>query len=164
MSDERPHFFPSPESFARIWTDFAAQMMKSGTIPFPEQSPPDAARQWRSAMFKSWSDYCDQFMRSAEFMEMMKQSLAASIAARRQLNEFLGNAQHELQGASRQDVDQIMLSLRHMERRMVDGTERLADQMKALTRRLDQLEKKLNDGGKKSRGGKDKSSGKATSN
>ena len=55
-----------------------------------------------------------------------------------------------MQGVSRQDVDQIMLALRHMERRMVDGMERLSEQLDALDQRLEKLERKSN-GNKRSK-------------
>jgi hypothetical protein len=79
-------------------------------------------------------------MRSADFVNIMKQSLSASIEARKQLNEFLSQAQHEFQSASRQDVDQLMASIQRMEQRMADHMEQLHGQLSELQSRMDQLE------------------------
>ena len=97
----------------------------------------------RSAMFKAWSEYCDQFMRSAEFLEMMKQSLTGSVQMRRQLNDYLGQVHHEFQGPSRQDVDQVLASLRQLQRRLEESTEPIAARLDEISRRLDELERLL---------------------
>jgi hypothetical protein len=144
MNEQPSNPFSGLDMFTRMWSDFGEKMMRNGMAFPPTQNAPEAAREMRNTMFKAWSDYCDQFMRSQEFLEMMQQSLSASVTARKQLNEFLGQVQHEMQSVSRQDVDQIMLALRHMERRMVDGMERLSEQLDALDRRLEKLERKSN--------------------
>ena len=91
-------------------------------------------------MFKAWSDYCEQFMRTPDFLNMMKQSLSASLEARKQLNDFLARTQHELQGASRQDADQIMASIQRMEERLADGMEDMTSRLQRLEGRLEKLE------------------------
>lgn len=148
MSDNENPFFPGADMFTRAWSDFASQMMKAGVAFTPDSAPPQAAKEIRSAMFKAWGDYCDQFMRSPEFLDMMKQSLSVSVQARKQLNDFLGQVQHDFQGASRQDVDQLMLSFRRLERRIVDEMERLTDKLGDLATRLDQIQQDLDDRGK----------------
>ena len=150
MNNDQLGSVPGLDVFTRMWSDFATQMMKSGMTFSPNQTPPQQARDMRSAMFSSWSEYCEQFMRSDEFLGSMKQSMASSVQFRKQLNDFLGQTQHEFQGASRQDVDQIMSSLRRTERRTVDAMERLSDQLEGMSERLDKLEKKSQGGNKKS--------------
>lgn len=140
MSNGDSNPFEGANAFMKMWSDFAASMTQAGMTFSSETLPPDAARQIRNQMLSSWSDYCERFMRSDEFREMMGQSLASAIQARRHLNDFLGQVQHELQGASRQDIDQLMLSLRHIERRVVDGMERLSERLDHLDARLSRLE------------------------
>jgi hypothetical protein len=140
MGTDGPGPFPGADGFVKMWSDFASSMAKAGLMFSPASSPPQIAREIRSAMLEAWAEYCDQFMRSGEFREMTKQSLAASVEARRQMNDFFGRMQHEFQGASRQDVDQLMLSLRHIERRLVDGMERLSARLDEVAERLAKLE------------------------
>ena len=82
MNDQPDSFFPGPDVFTRAWSDFATQMMQAGMAFTPNKTPPEAARDMRNTMLSAWSDYCDQFMRSPEFLNMMKQSLSASVQAR----------------------------------------------------------------------------------
>ena len=127
--------------FARMWMNFAGEMAKAGFATMsPDQTPPDATREMRSAFFKAMSDYGEQYMRSPQFLETMKQSMAGAIEYRKQLNEFLGRIQHEFQATSRQDVDQLMLVMRHLEQRMTDGMERLSSRFDEIIDRLETLE------------------------
>jgi predicted nuclease with TOPRIM domain len=84
---------------------------------------------------------CDEFMRSPQFQEVMKQSLNNSIQFRKQLNDFLGRMQHEFQGTSRQDVDSLMQVMEHVERRVTDSFERLSERLDELNERLERVEK-----------------------
>lgn len=147
MNDGNSSFFPAADMFTRAWSDLASKMMGVGMAYAPESTPPDAARQMRSAMFKAWSEYFDQFMRSADFLDMMKQSMTGSVQARRQMNDFLGQLRHEFQGTSRQDIDQVLASLRQLERRLAEHTEPLADRLDEISRRLDDLERSLQSNG-----------------
>jgi len=134
------------ELFTKAWTDFAAQVAQLGVVGARgEQMPPDVARQMRTAYFQSMSRYCDEFMRSPQFLGMMKQSLDASIAARKQLNDFLGRMHHEFQGTSRQDIDQLMLAMHHVEQRVADGFDRLTTTLDRLNDRLEALEQRTGD-------------------
>lgn len=140
MGDQRRVAFPGADAFTRMWTEFASKMMGSGMGFFSQSTPPEVARQMRSTMLSAWSEYCDQFMRSDEFLTSMKRSLDVAVQARRQLNDFLGQVQHEMQGASRQDVDQVMAAIEHLERRLLNESQRLSSRLDELSRRLEELE------------------------
>ncbi len=139
-NDQHTTTFPHADTFTRMWLDFATKVMGAGMAFSPEAMPPEAARQTRSAMLNAWAEYCDEFMRSPEFLDMLRQSLSTAMQARKQFNDFLGQVQHEFQGTSRQDVDQLMLSIRHLEHRLVDAVERISGQMEEIRHRLEQLE------------------------
>ena len=124
-----------------MWSEFAAKMTEAGLAFSPQVTPPDAFRQLRTTMLRTWADYCDQFMRSNEFLALMKQSLDGAVQARRQLNDFLGRAQHELQGASRQDLDKVMASLDRLERRLADESDGIAARLDELSERLTRVER-----------------------
>lgn len=134
---------PGADVFVKMWADFASSMAKAGTVFSPVASPPEMARKIQAEVLSAWADTYDRLARSEEFQSAMRQSLSATVEARKQLNDFLGRTQHELQGASRQDIDQLMLSLRHIERRVVDVAERLSQQLESIDQRLSRLESRL---------------------
>ena len=126
--------------FTKMWTDMGSKLMDAGMASPPGMPTPDGARQMRTAFFRAWADYCDELMRSPEFLETMKQSMAGAVEFRRQLNESLGKMHHEFQGTSRQDVDHLMQSMAHVERRVLNAVEGLSDQLEEVNARLDALE------------------------
>jgi hypothetical protein len=133
-------FPPGADPFTRMWEDFASKMGAAGMAFAPEGPLTNASRQARTAMFKAMSEACDEFMRAPQFQDMMKQSLSASIQFRKQLNDWLGRMHHEFQGTSRQDVDQLMEVIGHVERRITDSVERLASRVDQLSARLERME------------------------
>ena len=134
--------FEQQQQYGKMWSDFAATLTKAGMAFSPEDTPPDAARSVRTNVLKAWSQYCDDFLRSQEFVNTMKQSMKQSIEFKKQMNQMLGNVHHEFQGASRQDIDHLMQTISHLERRIVDSVERMENQLDAMGKRMDGLEKK----------------------
>jgi gas vesicle protein len=122
-----------PLMLMRLWTDSVLRMTQAaaagapawlpwGAAPGPA-TPADVPRQLRNAMLDAWGQWWDRFLRSPEFLETMKGSLEASTQWRKQLNEWLGNVHHQLQGVSRQDLDAVMSELQHVEERLMDAVQ-----------------------------------------
>ncbi|MAE63697.1 MAG: hypothetical protein CMJ18_05450 [Phycisphaeraceae bacterium] len=126
-------------------------MAQAGTAFSSDQAPPEAMRSMRAAFLKAWGESCEQAMRSPEFLEAVRKAMAGAIEMRRQTNEWLGRLQHEFQGTSRQDVDQIMLVMKHLEQRLVDGFERIEGRLDEFDTRLDDLEAKARSGARPAR-------------
>lgn len=124
-----------------MWFDFMSKMTEAAMSFSPQQTAPEAFRQIRSAQLGAWGDYLQQMMRTPEFLGMMKQGMAMNIQFRKQISDFLAEVQHEFQGVSRKDVDQLMLSMRHLEQRIVEGVEQVSDQLTEVEQRLATLEK-----------------------
>jgi hypothetical protein len=142
--------FDAGQAMFRMWSDFMTKMAAAPSSISAASTPPDAAREVRSAILNAWSEYWQQFMRSKEFLETLKQSTDSAVQTRKQFNEWLGQFQHEFQGVSRQDIDQLMRMMRHVEQRSVDGLERVVDQLERVADRLEALEKRLSKPNKQS--------------
>lgn len=120
------------QAFAKFWADFTGKMAAAGFTMPAGGTPPESARQMQSAVLRALADACDEYLRSPQFQESMKQSLAASVQFRRQMNDWLGRMHHEFQGPSRQDIDQLMQVMERLERRTSDGFDRLSARIDAL--------------------------------
>ncbi|MEN6495423.1 MAG: hypothetical protein ABFD16_14175 [Thermoguttaceae bacterium] len=131
----------SVSQMMELWFDLASKMSQTMPAFSPQQTPPEAFRQLRSAQLGAWGDCFQELMRKPEFLEAVKQWTSFTVQARKQWSDFLGQLQHEFQGASRQDIDQLMLSLRHLESRVVEGVEEIATQLDGIDARLRSLEK-----------------------
>ncbi len=126
-------------AFQKIWTDSATKIMQAAFTAAPDSTPPELLRQIRSGIFAALAQSWDQFMRSPEFLENMRQWMENAINFRKVTNDFLGKLRNEMQAPSREDVDTIMLAIRHMEKRLLDCTEELRTQVREINQRLDAL-------------------------
>jgi hypothetical protein len=133
--------FEQAQQMTQVWLDFANNVASAGMVFRPDQkTPPEIAAQMREATFAAMAQAADKFMRSDRFLGMMKQSLDASIAFRKRMNEFLTQAQHSVQGVAKQDLDAMSLAVQHLERRMLGGMEELCAGLDRINARLDRLE------------------------
>ena len=140
MTQNGDQQFDPADMFTRMWADFATKMAQAGATFDPEKPAPDAARTMRDATLGAMNQHAQQFLRSPEFLSMLKQSFDASITARKQLNDFLAQTQHDFQSASRQDADQVMQAIQSLETRITSGMDRLGRHVDRLNERLDRLE------------------------
>ena len=60
-------------AFQKIWTDTFTRMMQLGFTFSPESAPPEFLRQIRSGIFQALTQSWDEFLRSPQFLEGMKQ-------------------------------------------------------------------------------------------
>ena len=119
-------------AFQKMWAESWSKMMQSAFTLAPDSAPPDVLRQIRSGIFQALAQSWDEFMRSPEFLERMKQWMDTAITFRKMTNDFLARARSDLQAPSREDIDSIMLSVRHMEKRLLDRVNELAEQLRQL--------------------------------
>jgi len=113
-------------AFQRIWTESMAKLMQAAFTGSPASPPPELIRQIRSGIFQVLAESWDQFMRSPEFLESMKQWMENAVAFRQMSNEFLGTIRNQAQTPPRADMESVMLYVRHMEQRLVDRIDALS--------------------------------------
>jgi len=135
-------FGQAQDMFTKMWSEFAGKMASNGFAMPQDQSPQDAARQMRDTFFASWAEACEKYMRSEEFLQMMRDSMKSAIELRKQMNEQMGGLQNAMQGASRQDIDRLTQHMNSMESRFAETYERMVGCLEAVTARLDALEGK----------------------
>jgi hypothetical protein len=121
----------------KAWSDLATKMMAAGGAIPPAAPPPDMGRQLRASYLRAWSEFFEQWMRSPEFLDWMRQSLAGGVEVRKQLNEFFSRLQSTFQAVSRQDFDQLLERVRRMEDRLVNDTQEILSRLEAIQVRLD---------------------------
>jgi hypothetical protein len=129
------------EQFTRFWTDMMAQMgqaasqgaKSNGHEPAPAYT--DAAKSMQRAFFDAMAKYFDDFMRSEQFLEHMKQTMEQSIAMKRMMDDFLIQAQTSLQSPVRGDVEDLAHLMRGIEERLFDRLDRLEEKVAAVEER-----------------------------
>jgi hypothetical protein len=119
-------------SFQKVWLETVTKMMQVAFTVTPDSLPPEAFRHMRAGVFRTLAESWDEFLRSPQFLEAMKQSMEQTVTLRKMSNEFLGKLRHEMQAPSRDDIDTVMLTVRHMEKRLLDRMEELSSQVSEL--------------------------------
>src|SRR5580765_3334187 len=123
-------------AFQKVWADSMSKVMRASFAPGQSSPPPELLKQIRSGIFEALAKSWDEFMRSPQFLESMKQWMDNAISFRKLTNDFMGKVRNEMQAPSREDIDTIMLTVRHMEKRLLDQVETLSEQLKALNEKL----------------------------
>lgn len=111
------------------WQQFFSRVLQTAGTISPDTMPPEMLNQIRSGMFQALSKSWEDYMRSPQFLEGMKQMMDSAVALRQMSSEFLTRARQEMQGTSRQDVDDVLLAMREMEARITRRVDDLAEQV-----------------------------------
>ena len=138
MSQNFEKMFEQAAAFQKIWMESMSRMLQAGFTFTPGSPPPEAMRQVRSGIFQAMTESWEQFMRSPQFTEGIKPWMDNTIAARKMSNDLMAKLRNEMQAPSRDDIDTVMLTVRHMEKRLLDRMDALSEEVAALNRRLDE--------------------------
>lgn len=135
MSDTFEKTAEEAAAFQKICLETMSKMMQAAFTFTPNSPPPEVLRQIRNGIFQALAGSWEEFMRSPQFLDGMKQWMENAIAFRKMTNDFMGRMRNEMQAPARSDIDTIVLAVRHMEQRLLDRVEALSDQVRALEQR-----------------------------
>ncbi len=116
-------------AFQKIWLETMSRMFQAALTFSPGSPPPEVLRQIRNGIFQALAQSWEEFMRSPQFLQSMRQWMETAIAFRKLSNDFLTRVHNDLQSASRSDVDTVLLTVRHMETRLLNKIEELSGQV-----------------------------------
>jgi hypothetical protein len=129
MNDSNESKTDAAADFLKSWTESFSRILQSACNFAPDTMPPEMMRQIRTGIFQALAKSWEEFMRSPQFLEGMKQMMDNAIAFRQMTGEFFAKARHETQGVNREDVDGVLLAVREMEARLTRRVEELASQI-----------------------------------
>lgn len=133
--------FTQAAAFQKMWMDAFSGMAEVWTRASPGQPPNEALKDMRTGMLKILTQSWEEFMRSPQFLEYMKQSMDGFMTLQKLSSDTMTRGRHGAQAPAREDLDNILLAIRHMERRLLDRIEEVDDNVSGAARRLDALEK-----------------------
>jgi len=118
-------------AFQKMCLDNFSKAIQAAFTFTPGSAPPEILRDIRTGIFRALSESWDEYMRSPQFLNTLKQWTDNAIAFRKVSDEILGRARNDLQAPSRNDIDNVILAVRHMEKRLLDRLDELALQLAA---------------------------------
>jgi hypothetical protein len=113
------------QAFQKLWMESMSKLMQTTFTPEAGSPSPEILKQIRAGIFQALAQSWEEFMRTPQFTESMKQWMDNAINFRKMTNDFMGKVRNEMQAASRDDIDQVILSVRHMEKRLLDRIDQL---------------------------------------
>ncbi len=116
----------------KVWMEMLSKTAQAAFAFTPGSAPPEILREIRQGIFQALAESWEKFMRSPEFLAAMKQWMDQVVAVRKVTSDFMAQVRQEIQAPSREDVDAILLAVRHAEQRLLDRMEQLSAQLEAL--------------------------------
>ena len=124
----------------KLWMDSAAKITGVFSQFSPVSPPIEEARKLRSGLLKVLGESCEEFMRTPQFMEMMKTSLNAALTMRQFQRAGMDAIHDQFETPDKEDIDGILLAIRHVERRLLDRLEDLDERVTCIDRRIEETQ------------------------
>jgi uncharacterized protein YdcH (DUF465 family) len=149
MDDNMSNTFEQAAAFQKLWMDSFGNMANVWSEFSPGSPPPEEMRKVRSSMLKAMAGTWDEFMRTPQFMEMMKASLNGGLDLKRMAREGMNKVHEQFETPSKEDLDSVLLAIRHVERRILDRLEGINDHVLSMAERFEKLDERIGkpDGG-----------------
>ncbi len=136
MNTSFEHAAENAAAFQKMWMESASRMVQAA-LGTPPNSDPEVLRQMRNGLFQALAQSWEEFMRSPQFLEGVKQWMENAVSFRKMTGEVLAKARNEMQAPSRDDIDTVLLAVRHLENRLLDRLESMSAELAALKARAE---------------------------
>ena len=143
MSDNTGKIFDQVASFQKLWMDSFTEMAGVWSQYSAGSPPVDEMRKMRGGMLKVLAETWDEYMRTPQFLEMMKASLNGALDLKRMAREGMNRVHEQFENPSKQDIDDVLLAVRHLERRLLERLEGLGDRAADLNEKIDNLDDRV---------------------
>src|SRR6516164_5332021 len=143
MSDNMNKYFDQVAAFQKLWMDSVANMAGVWSQFSPGSPPSDEMRKMRGGMLQVLAETWDEYMRTPQFMEMMKASLNGALDLKRLARDGMNRVHEQFENPGKQDIDDVLLAIRHVERRLLDRLEGLDDRVANLNEKIDKVDQSL---------------------
>jgi len=141
MSEDVNKIFEQTAAFQNLWLDSMSRMAGVWSQYSPGSPPPEEINKIRSGVLKVLSETWEEFMRTPQFMEMMKASLNGALDLRRFARDGMHKVHEQFETPDKNDIDGVLLAIRHVERRILDRLDGFEERLAEVKERIGALEK-----------------------
>jgi hypothetical protein len=129
MNEQSDKSNQTEAAFQKIWLESMSRLMQAAFTFSPNSTPPELLREIRNGILRALGESWNEFMRSPEFQQNMKQWMDNAMSFRQMSNEFMAKVHQETRTPSSDDIDAIQQNMRHLETRILDRLEALSKQV-----------------------------------
>lgn len=139
MSDTSENFVSQAAALQRLWLTSMSKAMHAAfaATPGSASAGPGQTREVRDAVLEALAEGWDEYLRSPQFQDGMKDWMERVVAVRKMSNDLIAKTRQEMQAPTTSDIDSLLMAIRHLETRILDRLEDLSGQLHALEERLD---------------------------
>jgi len=130
-------------AFQKLWLDSFANMASIWSEFSPTSPPMDELRKMRGGMLKILADTWEEYMRTPQFMQLMNASLNGALDLKRMARDGLNRVHDQLENTTKQDIDGVLMAVRHVERRILDRLEGIEERVTNLDDRLESVDHRI---------------------
>ena len=98
----------------------------------------------RDGVLKVLGESCEEFLRTPQFMDAMKKTLNAALDLRNFQRSGMDALHEQFQTPDKEDIDGVLLAIRHVERRLLDRLEDMDGRLSLLDRRVKTMQPEEN--------------------
>jgi hypothetical protein len=142
-SDNLNKYFDQVTAFQKLWTDSLANMASVWSQFSPGSPPTDEMRKMRGGLLKVLAETWDEYMRTPQFMEIMTASLNGMLDLKRMARDGMNRVHEQFENPTKNDIDDVLLAIRHVERRLLDRLEGLNDRVANLDEKIDNVDHRI---------------------
>jgi hypothetical protein len=143
MSDNMNRAFDQVAAFQKLWLDSFANTASIWSQFSPSSPPSDELRKMRGGMLKVLAETWDEYMRTPQFKEKMKASLNGALDLKRMTRDGINRVHEQFENPSKEDIDDLLLAIRHVERRLLDRLEGLDNRVANLDEKIDKVDQRI---------------------
>jgi hypothetical protein len=143
MSENLNKSFEQVAAFQKLWADSILKIGEAWSKYSPGSPPVDEMRKMRSGMLEVLAETWDEYLRTPQFMELMRASLNGVLDLKRVAREGMNRVHEQFENPSKQDIDDVLLAIRHVERRLLERIEGLDDRVVTLNEKFERVEQRM---------------------
>lgn len=124
-------------AFQKMWMDSVSGMGKVWSEYSPQNPPPEELKKMRNGVLRAVSQTWEEYMRTPEFMEMMRETLNNSVQWQKMTKDSTNKVHQAMGSVTKDDIQGVLASVQHVERRLLDHLDAMQSRLEAMQSNLD---------------------------
>jgi len=127
-------------AFQKMWMDSMTGITQVWTDYSPQEPPPGELKKARQGVLKVVSKAWEEYMRSPEFLEAMRDTMNNSVQWQKWAKENSKKIHQAAGTASKEDMQGVMIAVQHVERRVLDCLDDMQSKVANMQSEIDSIQ------------------------
>lgn len=124
-------------AFQKMWMDSMSGMARVWSDYSPNNPPPDELKKMRNGVLQVVSQTWDEYMRSPEFMQAMRDNLNNSMQWQKWAKDNANKVQSAMGSATKVDMEGVLVAIQHVERRVLDCLDDMQSKLQGVQKEIE---------------------------